>query len=313
MTIGFIGLGKMGKAMALRLLKGGVMVVAYNRSADPYPAVKKEGAVIAASAQDVARRLKGRKIVWLMVPAFVKTTAGRPSGSPVDEVIRQLITELKRGDIMIDGGNSNYLDSQRRAKQLRKRGIYFLDIGTSGGITGEKDGWCFMAGGDRKAFKSVEPLLKIMSRPRGGYLYCGASGAGHLVKTVHNGIEVGMMEAIAEGFAVLEKSALKLDLAKVAEVWMKKSIIDSRLVAWAREALRDPKFKHIAPYVEGGTTGNWTLEEARRRGVRAPALEASLKERARSRKGKGTFAHRVVAALRQQFGGHQVKIRNPKL
>jgi 6-phosphogluconate dehydrogenase len=297
MTIGFIGLGKMGKAMALRLTRSGVDVVAYNRSPEPYSALRRAGAVIASSAQDVTARLKGRKIIWLMVP----------QGRPVDELLSSLVHELKYGDVVIDGGNSNYLDSQRRAKQLKKIGTYYLDIGTSGGITGEKDGWCFMAGGDKKAFKAIEPLLKVMSRPSGGYLYCGPSGAGHLVKTVHNGIEVGMMEAIAEGLAVLEKSALKLDLAKIAEVWMKKSIIASRLVAWAREALRDPQFKHIAPYVEGGTTGKWTLEEARRRGVRVPAVEASLKERARSRKGKGAFAHKVVAALRQQFGGHGVK------
>src|SRR3989344_565530 len=165
MTIGFIGLGKMGKAMALRLLKSGVQVVAYNRSADAYPAVKKAGAVIASSAQDVARRLKGKKIIWLMVP----------QGRTVDQLISLSVNQLKRGDIIIDGGNSNYLDSQRRAKQLKKRGIYFLDIGTSGGITGARDGWCFMAGGDRKTFKHIEPLLKIMSRPRTGHLSCGMS------------------------------------------------------------------------------------------------------------------------------------------
>src|SRR3989338_47580 len=298
MTIGFIGLGKMGKAMALRLLKSGVQVVAYNRSADAYPAVKKAGAVIASSAQDVARRLKGKKIIWLMVP----------QGRTVDQLISLSVNQLKRGDIIIDGGNSNYLASQRRAKQLKKRGIYFLDIGTSGGITGARDGWCFMAGGDRKAFKHIEPLLKIMSRPRSGYLYCGLSGAGHLVKTMHNGIEVGMMEAIAEGLAVLERSPLKLDLAKVADVWTKKSIIDSRLVAWARAALKEKNFKHLAPYVEGGTTGNWALEEARRRGVRVPAIKASLNERARSRNVKGAFAHKMVAALRKEFGGHPVRL-----
>lgn len=301
MTIGFIGLGKMGKAMALRLLKSGVGVVGYNRSLGSYPAIKKARGVAAASVQDVARRLRGRKIIWLMVP----------QGEPVTEVLRHLGTELRKGDIVIDGGNSNYLDSQRRARQLKKKGIYFLDIGTSGGVTGERDGWCFMAGGDRKVFQAIEPLLKIMSRPRGGYLYCGPSGAGHLVKTVHNGIEVGMMEAIAEGLAVLEQSPLKVNLAAVADVWTKKSIIDSRLTAWARDALESPQFKRIAPYVEGGTTGNWTVDEARRRGVRVPVIEASLKERVRSRTKKGTlFAHKMVAALRQQFGGHAVRVKS---
>lgn len=307
MTIGFIGLGKMGKAMALRLLKSGVKVVAYNRSPDPYPALKRAGAVIADSGADVARRLKDKKIIWLMVP----------QGRPVDQLINELIgaehasppvPTLRRGDIVIDGGNSNYRDSQRRAKALRRKGIYFLDIGTSGGISGAKDGWCFMAGGDEKTFKVIEPLLRIVSRPRGGYLYCGPSGAGHLVKTVHNGIEVGMMEAIGEGLAVLERSPFKLNLAEITDVWTKKSIIDSRLVEWARKALKDPKFKRIAPYVEEGGTGRWTAEEAKRRRVRVPAIEVSLRERARSRQERGTFTHKVVAALRQQFGGHAVKL-----
>lgn len=290
----------MGKAMALRLLRDGVGVVVYNRSSDPYPALKKAGAKIAESPAGVAHQLKGRKIIWLMVP----------QGEAVTETLRHVGTQLKKGDIVIDGGNSNYIDSQQRAKELKKRGVYFLDIGTSGGITGEKDGWCFMAGGDHRAFVKVEPLLKIMSRPKAGYLYCGQSGAGHLVKTVHNGIEVGMMEAIAEGLAVLEKSPLQLNLAKVTDVWTKKSIIESRLVGWARDALKNPEFKSIMPLVEGGTTGKWTIEEARRRKVRVPVMEASLKERARSRQGKGGFAHKVVAALRQQFGGHAVRVES---
>ncbi|MFA4872745.1 MAG: decarboxylating 6-phosphogluconate dehydrogenase [Patescibacteria group bacterium] len=302
MTIGFIGLGKMGGAMALRLLKNGVSVVAYNRSSQAYPALKRAGAVIASSARDAASRLKGRKIIWLMVP----------QGRPVTQLISLLVGQLRKGDIVIDGGNSNYLDSQRRAKALKRKGIYFLDIGTSGGTSGARNGWCFMAGGEKKAFKMLEPLLKIMSRPRGGYLYCGASGAGHLVKTVHNGIEVGMMEAIGEGLAVLHGSLFKLKLAEVADVWTKKSIIDSRLIAWARDALKNPGFRRIAPYVEGGTTGNWTVEEAKRRGVRVPAIKAALQERARSRQCKDGFAHKVVAALRQEFGGHSVKILNQK-
>ena len=302
MTIGFIGLGKMGGAMTLRLLKNSVGVVAYNRSSQAYPALRRAGAVIASSARDVASRLKGRKIIWLMVP----------QGRPVTQLISLLVGQLRKGDIVIDGGNSNYLDSQRRAKALRRKGIYFLDIGTSGGVGGARDGWCFMAGGEKKAFKILEPLLKIMSRPKGGYLYCGASGAGHLVKTVHNGIEVGMMEAIGEGLAVLHRSPLRLNLEEIAEVWTKKSIIDSRLIAWARDALKNPGFKHIAPHIEGGTTGNWTVEEAKRHGVYVPAIKAALQERARSRQGKGDFAHKVVAALRQEFGGHSVKILNQK-
>lgn len=302
MTIGFIGLGKMGKVMALRLLQSGINVIAYNRSPDAYSAIRKAGGVIASSSQDVARHYKGRKVIWLMVP----------QGKPVTEVLNHIGPELKKGDIVIDGGNSNYLDSQKRARLLKKRGIYFLDIGTSGGVSGEKDGWCFMAGGEKKAFHAIEPLLKIMSRPKGGYLHCGPSGAGHLVKTIHNGIEVGMMEAIAEGLAVLERSPMKLDLGQITDVWMQKSIIDSRLVSWAGSAFRDSKFKTIAPVVGGGTTGNWTLDEARRRGVRVPVIEASLAERVRSQQGKGSFAHKVVAALRQQFGGHNVKILNPK-
>lgn len=295
--IGFIGLGKMGKAMALRLLRNKVRVVAYNRSASPYAALRRAGAVIAQSPQDMAKKLTGQKIIWLMVP----------QGKPVSQLIKQIVPLLKPGDIIVDGGNSNYLDSQRHARRLKKYAIHFLDIGTSGGITGAKDGWCFMAGGDRQAFKKVEPYLKIMSRPRSGYLYCGPSGAGHLVKTVHNGIEVGMMEAIAEGLAVLEKSQFKLDLEKVADVWTKKSIIDSRLIAWARDALKDPLFKKILPFVGGGTTAQWTVEEAKRRRVRVPVIEVSLKERKRSRQGKGGFAHRLVAALRHQFGGHPVE------
>ncbi|MEW6610658.1 MAG: phosphogluconate dehydrogenase (NAD(+)-dependent, decarboxylating) [Patescibacteria group bacterium] len=311
MIIGFIGLGRMGNAMARRLLRHGVGVIAYNRSSDPYPSLKQAGAVIVQSAREVASSLKGRKIIWLMVP----------QGKPVDELISEMVgaysntplSALTRGDIIIDGGNSNYLDSRRRARGLKRKGIYFLDIGTSGGITGEKDGWCFMVGGEKKAYRVIEPMLKIMSHPRGGYLYCGPTGAGHLVKTVHNGIEVGMMEAIAEGLAVLQTSRFKLRLADIADVWTKKSIIDSRLIAWARDALRNPQFTRVAPYVEGGTTGKWTVEEANRRGVHVPAIIASLRERVRSRKGKGSFAHKVVAALRQEFGGHSVKILNSRI
>lgn len=299
MQVGFVGLGKMGGNMVERLLGDKHQVVVYNRTADKIQEAVKKGAVGSSSLKDMVSKLQGRKIVWLMVPA----------GQPVDQNIADLIPLLSAGDIVVDGGNSYYKDTLRRHAALMVKGIHFLDCGTSGGIWGLKVGYCLMIGGEEKVFASVEPIFKTLAPPD-GYLHCGSSGAGHLVKMIHNGIEYGMMQAYAEGFNILEASPYNLDLQKISHLWNQGSVVRSWLLELAELAFqKDPKLEKLEPFVSDSGEGRWTVLESIERNVPAPVITLSLQARLASRD-KNSFAHRMLAALRNEFGGHAVKTKD---
>lgn len=296
MKLGMIGLGKMGANMVRRLLQGKHQVVVYNRTAEKSKAMAAEGAAAAFSIDDFLKGLEPPKVVWLMVP----------SGQPVDDMLIELIPKLSKGDIVIDGGNSHYTESVRRYNQLKSSGINFLDVGTSGGVWGLKEGYCMMIGGDENVFKTVEPILKTLAPP-GGYAYMGGAGAGHYVKMVHNGIEYGMLEAYGEGFEILKASDYNLDLKKISELWNHGSVVRSWLLELAADAFeKDPKLAGIKGYVDDTGEGRWTIEEAIRRSIPAPIITMSLLARFRSRQ-DDSFSAKVIAALRNEFGGHTVK------
>ncbi len=297
MDVTMIGLGRMGMNMARRLLQGGHRVVAYNRTPNKTDRLVKEGAVGAYSLEEAVNRLTPPRVVWVMLPA----------GPIVDEHIEQIKGLLSEGDIVIDGGNTNYHDDLRRAKNLAGKGIRFMDAGVSGGIWGLREGYCLMIGGDHEVYLALEPIFKTLS-PVDGYLFCGPVGAGHFVKMVHNGIEYGMMEAYGEGFHILEASpyADNLDYAKVAHLWNRGSVIRSWLLELAESAfLKDRKLMDIRGYVEDSGEGRWTVQQAIDTGVSAPVITLSLMRRYQSRE-KDAFADKVVAALRREFGGHAV-------
>lgn len=295
MKIGLIGLGKMGGQMVQRLLKGGHSVVVYDKNPDPVKALEKDGAVGAGSLGDLAKKLGSPKIIWCMVP----------SGDITLQTIRAAAAELSSGDIIIDGGNSFYKDSRRTAEELAQKGINFLDAGTSGGIWGLKNGYCLMVGGKEDIFKTVEPVFKTLA-PKDGYLYAGPSGAGHFVKMVHNGIEYGMLQAYAEGFAIMKASDYQLDFAKISHLWNQGSVVRSWLLELAESAFQaNPDLKGIAPYVADSGEGRWTVAEAVEKNVAAPVITLSLLERLRSRD-KECFSDKVIAALRNEFGGHAI-------
>lgn len=296
MKIGFVGLGKMGANMVERLLKGGHDVVAYDPSAVAVDAVVEKGATGLQSLAGLVANLPDRKVIWLMVPA----------GKPVDENIAELASLLKKGGIIIDGGNSNWRETQNRAKDLEAQGIDFIDCGTSGGVWGLENGYCLMAGGKGSACGEVEPVFKTLAPPE-GYLYCGPSGAGHFVKMIHNGIEYGMMQAYAEGFEIMEKSPFDLDILAVTKVWQKGSVVRSWLLELAELAFTDdPKLSKIKSYVEDSGEGRWTVQAAMDFDVPAPVITMSLLTRFQSRQ-PDSFAMKVLAALRNQFGGHSIK------
>ena len=303
MQIGIIGLGRMGMNMARRLLKGGHEVVAYNRTIEKVEELSKEGAVKSTSLKDFVEKLNKPRIVWLMLPA----------GEVVDSHIEKLKGLLSRGDIIIDGGNSYYLDDLRRAEDLKPSGIRYMDAGISGGIWGLEVGYCSMIGGDKKDFDYIEPILKTLA-PEDGYLYCGPVGAGHFVKMVHNGIEYAMMEAYGEGFELLEASPYgkHLDYSKVAHLWNQGSVIRSWLLELLELAFsKDPKLESIEGYVEDSGEGRWTVLEAVKYGVPATAIAHALFKRFQSRN-NNLFSDRVLAALRKEFGGHPVKKKSEK-
>lgn len=298
MQIGMIGLGRMGMNMSIRLLRGGHKVVAHDSSGQRLREAKKAGAVPAATLRGLVKGLSRPRIVWMMIPA----------GKPVDETIGCLAGMLDRGDIVIDGGNGYYRDDVRRHVELASHGLYYMDMGVSGGIWGLENGYCMMAGGDQKIFRKIEPILKSLA-PEDGYLYCGPAGAGHFVKMVHNAIEYGMMAAYGEGFDLLHASpyADDLDLAKVAGLWNRGSVIRSWLLELAQRALeKDPVLRNIRGYVEDSGEGRWTVQEAVSLGVAAPVTAVSLFNRFRSRE-EDSFSDRIIAALRNEFGGHAVK------
>lgn len=297
MQLSMIGLGRMGMNMVRRLLRGGHEVIVYNRTPQKTDEMAKEGALAVYSLAELAHRLTPPRVVWMMLPA----------GPAVDEHLHALQTLLSPGDIVIEGGNTYYKDDIRRAALLKEKGIRFMDVGVSGGIWGLKVGYCMMLGGDRATFQHLKPILETLA-PEEGYLYCGPTGAGHFVKMVHNGIEYGMMQAYAEGFQILEASpyAQTLKHAEVAHLWNQGSVVRSWLLELAEAAFaKDEKLSHIRGYVEDSGEGRWTVTEAIETGVSAPVIALSLMSRFRSRE-TDTFADRVLAALRREFGGHAV-------
>ncbi len=296
MELGMIGLGRMGANMVQRLLGGGHRVVAYDRNPDATKAVEAMGALPASSLHDLVGKLSQPRAVWIMVPA----------GEPVTQTIEALLPHLSQGDIIIDGGNSYYKDSLRRAKEVAEKGIHFLDAGTSGGIWGLKVGYCLMVGGEDEAFRRVEPAFRTLA-PEDGYAHVGPSGAGHFSKMVHNGIEYAMMEAYAEGFEVLRASSFDFDLRQLARLWNRGSVVRSWLLELAEDAFeKDPELSGLQGYVDDSGEGRWTVFEAIDEDVPAPAIALSLMTRFRSRQ-EDSFGAKVLAALRNEFGGHAVR------
>jgi 6-phosphogluconate dehydrogenase len=297
MRLAMIGLGRMGGNMTERLMKGGHDVVAFDRTPATVQKYEALGAKGAHSLQDVLSNLKSPRIVWIMVPA----------GKPVDETISQLLPGLSKGDVIIDGGNSNFHDSMRRAAELQPKGIHFVDTGTSGGIWGLANGYCLMIGASQEAFSLCEPIFKTLA-PKDGYAHMGPPGSGHYVKMIHNGIEYGMLQAYAEGYEILHASKdFKLDLHKIAGVWNHGSVVRSWLNELAETAFeKDSDLKDLRGYVEDSGEGRWTVQEAIDLDVPAPVITLSLLTRLRSRQ-TDSFSAKVIAALRNEFGGHAVK------
>jgi len=291
-----IGLGRMGANMTERLVLGGHKVITYDRSAEAIQRVVDKGALGAASLTDFVKKLSLPRAIWLMVP----------SGDPVDQTMDQLLPSLAKGDILIDGGNSNYKDSIRRAEKMKTHGMHFIDAGTSGGIWGLQNGYCMMVGGEKEIVSRLEPIFLTLA-PKDGYLHAGPNGAGHFVKMIHNGIEYGMMQAYGEGFELLMASQFDLDLAKISHLWNQGSVVRSWLLELCESAFqKDPKLDAIKGYVEDSGEGRWTVIEAIERGVSATVLAHALFARYASRQ-QDAFSNKVIAALRNEFGGHAVK------
>jgi 6-phosphogluconate dehydrogenase len=287
MNLGMVGLGRMGANMTERLREHGHTVETYARTNPERTA---------NSLVELASKLPQPRVVWLMIPA----------GDPTENAFQTLVGLLEDGDIIVDGGNSNFRDSQRRAGAAKTRGIAFLDAGVSGGIWGLKEGYCVMVGGDAAAYKQVTPFLEDLTEP-GGHAHVGPSGAGHFVKMVHNGIEYGMMQALAEGFEIIQASEFPVNLHKVASLWQHGSVVRSWLLDLLVLALHeDPDLEKIRGYVEDSGEGRWTVTTAIDESVPAPAITLSLFARFASRQDE-SFAAKVNAALRNQFGGHAVK------
>jgi 6-phosphogluconate dehydrogenase len=303
MKIGFVGLGKMGANMSLRLaigspdgsVKGGHEIVGFAK--DPNPdLVGVKGIELVPSVEQLVGRLPHPKVIWVMVPA----------GNATEQVITDLAQRLGEGDVIIDGGNSYYKDSMRRAQGLAARKIRFLDIGTSGGIWGRREGYCMMVGGDSQTVSLIEPILETLA-PRNGWAHVGPNGAGHFVKMVHNGCEYGLMEAYGEAFEVLYKSKFDLNLHQIAQVWNRGSVIRSWLLELAEKMLEtQPTLSGVLPYVEDSGEGRWTLMAAIEEDVSLPVISAALFSRFASRDPYNLSA-RFIAALRNQFGGHEIK------
>ncbi len=287
----------MGANMCRRLLRNGHQVIVQNRSYEAAEALQKEdGAVPVRTVEEVPGKLEGPRVVWIMVPA----------GSVVDDTIAALLPKLSPGDIIVDGGNSNFKDTIARGEKLKAKGIHYVDAGTSGGIWGLQVGYCIMAGGPKEAISVLEPALKTLAPPD-GWLHCGATGSGHYTKMIHNGIEYGMMQAYAEGFDILANSRFNLDCQKISHLWNQGSVVRSWLLELVERMLSDdPKLENLKGYVEDSGEGRWTVQEAIDLSVPAPVITHSLITRFRSRR-ENTYSDRFLAALRNQFGGHAVK------
>jgi 6-phosphogluconate dehydrogenase len=299
MKLAMIGLGRMGANMAQRLMQGGHEVVAFDAGNEPREAMAAKGAATVDTLAAIVPALLAPRVVWLMIPA----------GDPTDATLAKLLPLLARGDTIVDGGNSNYKDSQRRARDAAERGIDYVDCGTSGGVWGLENGYSLMIGGEERAVERLRPIFETLAPAKDrGWARVGPSGAGHFTKMVHNGIEYGLMQAYAEGFSILEhKKDLQLDLAQVAEVWRHGSVVRSWLLDLTAAALEgNPTMAGIAPHVSDSGEGRWTVQEAIDLDVPAPVITLALLQRLTSRD-DDSFANKLLAAMRQQFGGHAVK------
>ncbi|MFE4090626.1 phosphogluconate dehydrogenase (NAD(+)-dependent, decarboxylating) [Priestia sp. YIM B13484] len=296
MKIGLIGLGKMGYNLSLNLMDNHHEVVAYDVNKEAVEKLANEGATGAFTVEELVNELApSPKVVWIMVPA----------GEVTENVITELKELLSEGDIIIDGGNSNYKESVRRAQDLQEKGIYFFDVGTSGGMEGARNGACTMIGGDAEVFRTIEPVFNDIC-VENGFMYAGKSGSGHFLKMVHNGVEYGMMQSIAEGFEVLEKSQFDFDYEAVARVWNNGSVVRSWLMELTENAFtKDPKLDSIKGVMQSSGEGKWTVETALDLQTATPVIALSLMMRYRSLE-EDTFTGKVVAALRNEFGGHGV-------
>jgi len=319
MHLAMIGLGRMGANMAKRLARGEHKVVGYDRSAETRKALEAEGLSSVATLEDLAAALPKPRIAWVMVPA----------GDPTEQTVKALSSIFEAGDIIIDGGNSNFKDDARRFIELKALGIHYVDVGTSGGLWGLDRGYCLMAGGEPEIFKTLEPLFKTLAPGRGdieatrnrqtqstaeeGYLHCGPAGSGHFVKMIHNGIEYGMMQAFAEGFDIMKNASspalpseiqYDLNLADISELWRRGSVVSSWLLDLAANAFaEEPTLARFEGYVQDSGEGRWTIQAAMEESVPAEVITAALYTRFRSRQ-VHTFAEKVLSALRYQFGGH---------
>lgn len=294
MRLGMVGLGRMGANMTRRLLEHGHDVVGYDRDQELVARAREDGAAGAADLEDLVAQLSAPRVAWVMVP----------SGDPTRSTVEALGRMFEAGDTIVDGGNSNYKEAQRAAAVLRERGINMVDAGVSGGVWGLKNGYCLMVGGQPEAVAGLAPALADLAPPD-GWAHVGPAGAGHYTKMIHNGIEYGMLQAYAEGFALLDAAGeFDLDLHQIASLWNQGSVVRSWLLELAELALAEPEhFEHIRGYVEDSGEGRWTVQEAIDRAVAAPVITASLFARFSSRDDE-RFAARIVAALRNQFGGH---------
>jgi 6-phosphogluconate dehydrogenase len=299
MELAMIGLGRMGANMALRLMRGGHKIVGFDPAEAARKALEAQGADSAPSLEALVQKLKGPRVLWMMVPA----------GKVTDETVTKLAPLLSPGDTIVDGGNSNYRDTQRHAAALAVRGIHYVDSGTSGGVWGLAEGYSLMIGGDKDVVERLRPLFETLAPAKDqGWGHVGAVGAGHFTKMIHNGIEYGLMQAYAEGFSILQhKSEFKLDLHQIAEIWRYGSVVRSWLLDLTSDALdKNPTLHGIAPYVADSGEGRWTVAEAIELGVPAVVITSSLLERLRSRDAD-SFSDKLLAAMRNQFGGHAIK------
>ena len=328
MRLGMVGLGKMGANMSRRLMRGGHEVVVTDLSADNVKHLAEEGAISSASLDDFVGKLGKPRIAWLMVPA----------GEPTEKTAQALANKFEKGDILIDGGNSYFKDDVRRAEQFKDKGIHYVDVGTSGGVWGIDRGYCMMIGGPKEAVQKLDPIFKTLAPGRGdiartpgrenlpgtseeGYIHCGASGAGHFVKMVHNGIEYGLMQAYAEGFDIFKNATSKevpenfrydLNLADIAEVWRRGSVVSSWLLDLTAMALAEnPTLAEYTGFVQDSGEGRWTIQAAIDEAVPVDVLSAALFTRFRSRQ-EHTFAEKMLSAMRQKFGGHVEPTAQPK-
>ena len=301
MKIGMIGLGKMGANMAQRLIKGGHEVVGYSRVSSAVLEASKVGVIGTESITELIDLLPSPKVIWMMVP----------SGKSTDEAFASIFPHLTNGDILIDGGNTYYKDSIKRAAELAQKGIHLVDVGTSGGVWGLTEGYNLMVGGEKEVVESVRPLFEILApSPAEGWGYVGKSGAGHFAKMIHNGIEYGMMQAIGEGFEILQsKKEFQFDAHQMAQLWQRGSVIRSWLLELTERVLaEEPTLEDVEAYVQDTGEGRWMVMEALDMDVSTPVITAALQRRLRSRQ-SAPFSDKLVASLRNQFGGHEYKIK----